>query len=1338
MTTSPAFDPSAPAQDPACAHAHAPPPGGDRTVSIDGPTAVYDRSKAHSEDPTVVIAVATVVLGDSRVPRDSAYDADASVTAEPPTVSLDGPTSVFVRSSAISDLPHPRSSSPVRVSRRAPMRLPIRLDRQATREPSQQVPRPPHEVPRPMPAPPRPRLALGCGEDPLGMPPPLKRAQFAKPLPDSFEARSERVAAFRLGRARRALQPTAAPVIAAAQPRWLRDPQSRPDYPQLLRELCLEPNDLRRNQVPHPETTRAAGWVDVATGNVIASCRDFALGGASPVVMERVWLSCSRYRGPLGIGWHHAFDLGLIRGPGCVAVRLADGRVVWFPEPQLRRDCYDADERLGLSHDEYGYVLRAADGCKRRFVPHRAQAAYVLSSVSTRDGRELRFGYDHRARLVRITAAPECSLELEYDTHDRLLRIDAPDVLHANKRLVLVAYGYDGDGHLRKAANALGQPQRYIHERGLLIARVNRNGGSTHFNWDAGERCVHCWIDGGVRDRKLTYLDGVTLVLDSLGHETAYHHDGAVVQRIVNATGHTRQFTRGPGRRLECEVDELGRCVHRSYDARGNLRELSLPDGATWRFGYDDRDRLLRAEDALGGVWRFEYDPAGRPLSSVDPLGCARRYAYRGRWLVAVYEPDGRQTRLSYDAAGNLAVRIAPDGCVTRYVHDAWGQLVAIIDGDDQRHERQFDPLGRLVRMRGADGTRCELGYDAEGNLISWRDGERTVRFTYQGSGRISSQKDGGATLCLEYDSEEQLVAIVNEHGRVYRLMRDPSGAICEISGVDGCTRSYTRDAAGRITRAEWGGAFSEYEYDSADRLLEVLHSDGGFEGYRYRADGALESAWNQHVTLEFECDALGRVIVERQGPHAVESQYDAAGRRTGVQSSLGMRQLLEYSGLGMLRRMSERASGFELRFERDALGLELERVMPAGARSVWVRDAFGQPSSHRLESGSGELARLTEYAWQPGGRLSRVLDSQHGGTDFHYDGFANLAWSQSDDGSYRLRMPDAVGNLFSRDDRRDREYGAGGQLLTSSGPEGEAAFVYDARGNTSERRGSAGDSFRYAWDTAGMLRRVTRPDGSEISFAYDPFGRRVWKKCGGNTTRWLWDGAALLHEWVEHGQQLTWLREPHSDVPVAQLTPLGAQAIVTDHAGTPLALLDTAGRPLWAAAVDIYGALSMQVGDRQACPLRWSGMYEDAETGLFFDAVRARYYDPITGAYLSPSSGLAPPGLRAYAFERPPLVVAAAALQGRAAAAPALLGLAGGISVEHGAWTRLRDVLPAVRHGAAFGPLQPSAAEGRRGLYDALTAYAAAHDIELIRPPAIVLLATPARLLAPWLITRE
>ena len=48
------------------------------------------------------------------------------------------------------------------------------------------------------------------------------------------------------------------------------------------------------------------------------------------------------------------------------------------------------------------------------------------------------------------------------------------------------------------------------------------------------------------------------------------------------------------------------------------------------------------------------------------------------------------------------------------------------------------------------------------------------------------------------------------------------------------------------------------------------------------------------------------------------------------------------------------------------------------------------------------------------------------------------------------------------------------------------------------------------------MLRAVTRPDSSEVTFEYDALGRRIKKHYRGQTTSWIWDGNVPLHEWVD------------------------------------------------------------------------------------------------------------------------------------------------------------------------------------------------------------------------------
>ena len=97
----------------------------------------------------------------------------------------------------------------------------------------------------------------------------------------------------------------------------------------------------------------------------------------------------------------------------------------------------------------------------------------------------------------------------------------------------------------------------------------------------------------------------------------------------------------------------------------------------------------------------------------------------------------------------------------------------------------------------------------------------------------------------------------------------------------------------------------------------------------------------------------------------------------------------------------------------------------------------------------------------------------------------------------------------------------------------------------------------------------------------------------------------------------ITWLFDPESFAPMAKLVGDARYAIVTDHLGTPTAMYDATGAEVWSATIDAYGDLRNITGTRTACPFRWPGQYEDAETGLYYN--RFRYYDASQGHYLSP-----------------------------------------------------------------------------------------------------------------------
>ena len=161
------------------------------------------------------------------------------------------------------------------------------------------------------------------------------------------------------------------------------------------------------------------------------------------------------------------------------------------------------------------------------------------------------------------------------------------------------------------------------------------------------------------------------------------------------------------------------------------------------------------------------------------------------------------------------------------------------------------------------------------------------------------------------------------------------------------------------------------------------------------------------------------------------------------------------------------------------------------------------------------------------------------------------------------------------------------------------------------------GTGWRYDWQSNGMLARVVRPDGKEVSFAYDALGRRIRKTYAGTTTHFVWDGNVPLHEWTEEAEEnmVTWLFEQDTFVPAAKLVANGdCFSIISDYLGTPLQAYDKEGNKVWEQELDIYGRQRKR--PLSFIPFKYQGQYEDAETGLYYN--RFRYYDPNGGSYIS------------------------------------------------------------------------------------------------------------------------
>ena len=389
-------------------------------------------------------------------------------------------------------------------------------------------------------------------------------------------------------------------------------------------------------------------------------------------------------------------------------------------------------------------------------------------------------------------------------------------------------------------------------------------------------------------------------------------------------------------------------------------------------------------------------------------------------------------------------------------------------------------------------------------------------------------------------------------------------------------------------------------------------------------------------------------------------------------------------------------------RMEYNALGQETQRLFSNNICSARDYDKAGRPIFHEVSNqrskadaahqgifgnvvGWSDTLRRHRYEWDVNYQLKEVTNGLTKGTTvYSYDQFSNLVSAKESGFETIFRSADIVGNLYETKDCSDRIYGAGSRLEKScinlkekrnkyQGGYGKLItkgrqFFYDEEGNLAKKIEPDGGTWTYRYFGNGMLREVTRPDKSCVSFQYDTFGRRIEKSVTSihskgvsegrqqKVIRFLWNGNNLFHEWEEkctvgrrktenkvdfkadyilklekreeekakkeagQGENIpdnliTWVFQDDF-IPRGKITKDGNYSIISDYLGTPVEAYDEEGKKVWERNLDIYGRVKTEetLGEKNFILFRFQGQYEDEEIGLYYN--RFRYYSPEEGCY--------------------------------------------------------------------------------------------------------------------------
>nr|VFK45843.1 MAG: RHS repeat-associated core domain-containing protein [Candidatus Kentron sp. TC] len=714
------------------------------------------------------------------------------------------------------------------------------------------------------------------------------------------------------------------------------------------------------------------------------------------------------------------------------------------------------------------------------------------------------YGYDALGRVIETTDPLGVITETVYDKNGKVgqekvhYRVSDDPVTYDTR--IVATHAYDAADRRIGATDVDGNVTRFGYdEAGNLIQKTDANGHVTRYEYDAMNRR--------------------TVVVDANGHRTETTYDLAGnVTGITDPNGNTTAFAYDAAGRRISTTTPMGSRTFTAYDANGNVTGITDANavlgaqprnaqGATVSRQYDEMNRLVRIIDAKNRETAYRYDLLGNLTAITDAEGRTTTFVHDdlGRLIETIdpliETPSDRTVTLTHDEMGNVSTRTDREGRITRYTYDLANRLVLteyLIDGTQET--RQYDAYGNLATLANDDVT-YTYTYDHHNRLATKTDTRET------GNGPVSR------TLRFEYDLVGNLIRKTDYQGEVTDYQYDSANRLVALANKGYLQVSYHYDGGGRLLdRILSNGVKTRYAYDRDNRLLELANTT---------ANGTVIHA------QRFEYDHVGNITrITDQNGQSIDYAYDPLYRLVVVDApDTDKDRSFGYDGVG--NRVTQVTAGETLAYLYD-VGNRLREVRSGGETGPIVASYQYDHNGSRLEKRDGAGGLLQAYQYDPKRRIRRLTQNVPGQGEVH----ADYAYDPND---YRIRKgaPQGVDHYLLQAEHLESIYDDQDRI--------QAKYL----------RGVVVDEIVNGYEYPNAGDEKTRVN---LSFHHD------------------------------HNKSVTGL---------------------SAHEGS---LLETIG-------YEAFGNVAASTGESRN-RLRYTGREQDAGTGLYY--YRARYYDPEVGRFLT------------------------------------------------------------------------------------------------------------------------
>ncbi|MES1195947.1 MAG: RHS repeat-associated core domain-containing protein, partial [Steroidobacter sp.] len=403
------------------------------------------------------------------------------------------------------------------------------------------------------------------------------------------------------------------------------------------------------------------------------------------------------------------------------------------------------------------------------------------------------------------------------------------DINAANTAAVTTTFGYDSNGNQTTIAAPLTRNTSNQYDALNRLKQVtDPNNGITQYAYDAN--------------------DNLTSVVDPRNLTTSYTYNGLgdLLQQISPDTKTTTNTYDSAGN-LKTSKDANNNTVTYNYDALNRVTQAAYAD-QTITYMYDQgtngKGHLTSLSDASGST-SFTYTAQGRIASKTQVVGSITK-----------------STNYSYNAAGQLTQLTTPSGQAITYTYSN-GKVSSIsVNGASLIASINYGPFGPVKQWVWGNGTQSQRTYDEDGYLTT-NSSAGTSSYTFNADGSIATQtNDSSASLNLTLGLETFTNAATSNK------LSGISGAVTRTYSYDNVghtlsdgTRTFTYNAAGRLTTATNAGVTTTYTYNALGQRVKKTNSTTT-NYYVYDEAGHLLGEYDQAGNLIQELVLLNDIPV--------------------------------------------------------------------------------------------------------------------------------------------------------------------------------------------------------------------------------------------------------------------------------------------------------------------------------------------------------------------------------------------------------------------------------------------------------------------------------------------